>query len=492
MRQRLLAALCAAVLAGASAVAAQVQEVEELEFPPLREFPIPRPERLELPNGMVVMLLEDHELPVVDAVARIRTGSRLEPADRVGLAALAGIVQRTGGTEAMSGDALDDFLENRAASIETGTGIDSGSAGMSCLAEDLPEVLAAFAEVLRRPLFEASKLEVAKAQMRSAIVRQNDDPQDILGREFGEIVYGAESPYARSETLASVAAVTREDLLAWHRRFYHPNKVVLGVVGDFERGSLLALLEEAFGDWPRGPEAEPFTGGYAASPAPGVFWVRKDDVTQSSIAMGHLGMRRDEPDYYAVQVLNELFAGSMASRLFATVRTEKGLAYAVTGGVGSDWDHPGLARLWMTTKTGTTGAGIEALLEEARRLVAEPPTEAEVEEAKQSILAAFVFNSDSTREILSQQLTYEYFGYPLDWLARYAAGIEGVTVEQVRQAARERLHPERFAILVVGPAEGRDRALEEFGPVTELDITIPGLAGPGARPDPPAPNGAGS
>ncbi len=454
---------------------AQVAEVEELLFPPLSDFAIPQPERIVLANGMVVMLLEDHELPLIDATARIRTGSRFEPAEKAGLAALAGTVQRTGGTATMNGDALDDFLENRAASIETSIGLDSGAAAMSCLTTDLPEVLRAFADVLRRPAFEPAKLEVAKARLRSAIARQNDDPQDVLFREFAEIVYGAESPYARSETFASVEAVTRDDLVAWHRRFYHPNNIVLGVVGDFDRDGLLALLDEAFGDWPAGPATPAFEGGVAASTPAGVFAVARDDVNQSSIAMGHLGIRRDATDYYAVQVVNEVLSGSMASRLFAEVRTRQGLAYAVSGGVGSDWDHPGLTRLFMTTKTETTVRGIAALLGEARRLESEPPTEEEVGKAKQSILAAFVFNSDSTRKVMGQQLTYELFGYPLDWLARYAAGIRGVTLEEVRRAARERLRPERFAILVVGPTEGRDRPLEEFGPVTAVDVTIPGL-----------------
>ncbi|MGH9464992.1 MAG: M16 family metallopeptidase, partial [Thermoanaerobaculia bacterium] len=382
--------------------------------------------------------------------------------------------QRSGGTATMASDALDDFLENRAASIEAGIGIDSGSASMSCLAADLPTVLRAFADVLRRPVFEPAKIEVAKAQLRSAIARQNDDPQDVLFREFGEIVYGAESPYARTETFASIDAVTRDDLLAWHQRFYHPNNVVLGVVGDFERDALLALVDAAFGDWPAGPSTPAFEGGLAAGHPAGVFVVARDDVNQSSIAMGHLGMRRDAPDYYAVQVLNELFSGSMASRLFAEVRTRQGLAYAVSGGVGSDWDHPGLVRLFMTTKTETTARGIAALLTEARRLGSEPPSDEEVAKAKQSILAAFVFNSDSTRKVMGQQLTYELFGYPLDWLSRYAAGIQAVTVEEVRRAASERLQPEDFSILVVGPEAGRDRPLDEFGPVTAVDITIPG------------------
>lgn len=460
-------------LALAAAAPAQVERPNELVYPPQPELEVPEPTRVELDNGLVVILLEDHELPLVDAVARIRTGSRLEPAEKIGLASITGTVMRTGGTEAMSADEVDDFLENRAASVETGIGVDAGTASMSSLVDDLPEVLAVFADVVRRPAFAPDRIEVALAQARTAVARQNDNPQGILFRELAEVVYGGESPYARSPTYATLATIEREDLVDWHARFYHPNNVVLGLVGDFETAEMIELVRRVFGDWERGPEAPEAAGGWEDTPAPGVYFVAKSDVTQSNIAMGHLGIRRDAEDYYAVEVLNELFSGSFASRLVTVVRSQKGLAYAVSGRVGSEWDHPGITRLWMSTKVETTGAGIEALLEEARRLTAEPPTEEEVAKAKQRILSSFVFNSDSTRDILGQQLTYEYYGYPLDWLDRYAEGIRSATVEEVRRAAGERLQPEELAIVVVGPGEGMDRPLSEFGTVTTLDISIP-------------------
>jgi len=478
---RAAAAALALVLAAGVPAAAQETETErpvarradQLTYPPLPEFEPPKPQRVVLDNGMVVMLLEDHELPLVDAVALVRTGARLEPADKVGLASLTGEVLRTGGTGSMSPDELNAFLENKAASIETGIGTASGSASMSALAKDLPEVLAVFADVLRDPAFAADQLEVARAAEIAAIARQNDDPQQIAFREFSDVVYDESSPYARQTTYASIGAIDRDDLVAWHERYFHPNRVILGLVGDFDSQRALELIRKELGDWQRGPEPADPEVAIAASANPGVFFVDKDDMTQSNILIGHLGIEKDHPDYYAVEVVNNVLSGGFASRLFSNVRSKKGLAYAVFGSIGSNYDYPGLVQLFTTTKTETTAAAIDALLEEARLIrTTSPPTEAEVERARQSILNSFVFESDSTREILNQQLRYEYYGYPLDWLERYQKGIEAVTVEQARAAAAAHLHPDRFSILVVGPGEGMDAPLSNYGEVTDVDVTI--------------------
>ena len=454
-------------------LSAQVTTVDQIQYPALPKFDIPQPMRVVLENGLVVILIEDHELPIIDASARIHTGSRLEPAEKVGLASLTGSVMRTGGTRNMSGDELDDYLEGKAARIETSIGEAFGSAEMGCLKADFNEVLEVFAEVLRHPVFDEEKLRIAKNQVVASIARQNDSPRRILFREFSKLIYGKDSPYARTETYATVNATQRADLVAWHARYFHPNRIILGVVGDFDSAEVMNRIRSIFGDWPKGSPPQKVEVPYQQEAERAVYYVEKSDMTQSNIVMGHLGIVRSNPDYYAVEVMNQVLSGSFASRLFSNVRSRKGLAYAVRGAVRAGWDHHETFRMWMTTKTETTGAGIEALLEEAHNLTKLPPTAEEVRKAKASILNSFIFNSDSTRKILNQQLTYEYYGYPLDWLSRYRAGIENVTVAEVRQAAVDYVHPQRFTLLVVGPSEGRDKPLTEYGTVTELDITIP-------------------
>jgi len=464
--------LAAASLLLPAAAAAQATRAGELRYPPLPAFDIPQPERVVLDNGMVVMLLEDHELPLVDATALIRTGSRFDPADKVGLAGLGAEVLRSGGTQSMPGDALDDFLESRAAAIEVNAGDGETRATLSSLKPDFPQVLRVFADVLRRPAFDNAKLEVARNQAIAEVSRRNDDAGRVAAREFRKVVYGADSPYGRTETFATLGSIRRDDLVAWHRTSFYPDRIVLGLVGDFQREEALRLIREAFGDWQKGPAWKPPEAPYRRQPSPGVYYVEKDDVTQSYVQMGHLGVLVSDPDFYALEVLNHVLSGSFASRLFNNVRTRKGLAYSVFGGVDSEWDHPGVASLFLSTKTETTAAGIEALLEEARNLQALPPTQDEVEKARQSLLNSFVFRFDTRREVLARQLLLEYYGYPLDWLSRYRSGIEAVTVEQVRQAAR-RLRPEEFTILVVGPSQGMEKPLSTFGPVTRVDVSLP-------------------
>jgi len=453
---------------------AQVDEVSDLRYPALPEVKIPQPTRIVLENGLVVLLLEDHELPLVSVTARIRTGARWEPANKVGLAGLTGTVMRSGGTQGMAVDALDDYLEGKAASIETGINHTVGSASMSCLLDDFGEVLKVFGDVLRRPAFDPEQLAIAKNQIMAGIARQNDNPDGIMAREFTKLVYGAQSPYSRNETYKTIQNISREDLVNWHREYFHPNRIILGVVGDVQIPEAMKLIKQVFGDWPKGPERSDPEASYQAKTDKGVYFVEKNDMTQAKISIGHLGLIRNHPDYYPVVILNQILSGSFGARLFSNVRSKKGLAYDVHGGVGFGWDYPAPASFSMSTKTETTGPGIDALLEEANKVMTtEPPTDQEVRNAKDSLLNSFVFSVDSPGKVLGQFMTYEYYGYPSDWLTRFQEGIAKVSTDQVRQAAKVHIKPEQFVILVVGPKAGTAQAMARYENVQPVDISIP-------------------
>jgi len=452
---------------------AQVDNYRDLKYPTLPEFKIPKPEVFTLPNGLQVFLLEDRELPLIQVNVRVRTGSNFEPADKVGLAGLMGTVQRTGGTSRQTGDEIDDFLAARAASIETGISGDSGSASMDCLKQDFDDVFKVFNEILRTPAFAQEKLDLAKVSANTGIARRNDNVGGIASREIARLVYGADSPLARMTEYATIKAITREDLVAWHKTYYQPNRVLLGVVGDFSAAEMRKKIEAMFGNWPKGPEVEKATVPYRKDPAPGYYFVEKSDINQANIVMAHLGIETRNPDYFAAQVMNEVLSGSFASRMFSNVRSKKGLAYSVYGSLGSSFNYPGLFRAGLQTKLANTTKAIEAVKAEVVGIIENPATADEMKLAKDSILNSFIFNYDSKDKILSQQMTYAYYGLPSDYLEQYRANIEKVTAADVARVAKTYLHPDQLAILVVGKAVELDQPLTNLGKVTTLDITIP-------------------
>jgi zinc protease len=448
------------------------QPWQQIPIPKLPAFHPAQPNRIELPNGMVIFLQEDHELPIIDGTARIRGGERSAPATKTGLMDVYGEAWRTGGTKTQTGDQLDDFLEQRAAKVETGGGIDSTSVSWSCLKGDFDDVFRVFEDLLKNPEFRADKIEIAQKGMYDAISRRNDDPAQIAGREAAKLAYGANNPYARSPEYATVAAIKRQDLVEWHGRYVHPNNIILGVVGDFDSAKMEARLREAFATWPKGaaasdPEIKP-------DPAkPGYYEVDKTDVNQSNIQLVALGITRKNPDYYATSVFNEAFGGGFSSRLFNDIRTTKGLAYAVGGGVGAGWDHPGILRMMVRTKSITTVESIQAIDDELDALPKRPIDDAEIKRAKDAILNSFVFRFDSPEKVLQEKMAYEFYGYPLDFLENFQKEIEKVTKEDVARVAAKYIHRDQMAVLVVGNTKEFDKPLSSLGTAKKLDITIP-------------------
>lgn len=451
--------------------AAGAQPWARIPVPPLPAFHPPLPKRLELPNGMVVFLQEDHELPLISLTARIRGGAVQEPADKAGLSTLYGEVWRTGGTKDKSGDQMDDFLEARAARIETEGGPDSTTISLNCLKDDFNAVFGLLRELLTTPAFREEKLALAKQQLNTRISRRNDELSSIATREARRLAYGKDNPYARYPEYYTVAAVTQEDLQQWHARFVHPNNILLGVVGDFDAGRMEAVLREAFGTWPKGPAVTRPNLQFVTAPA-GLYYASKEDVDQSLVRMVALGIRRDNPDFYAVSVMNEVFGGSMSSRLFKSIRTKQGLAYAVGGSLGAAYDHPGIFALGVGPRTEKTAQAIKALNEEIEGLLKEPATATELHLAKDAILNSFIFSVDTPEKVLGERMTYEFYGYPLDSLERFRQGVEKVTIADVNRAVHTYVKPGTFAVLVVGNAEA-EKLLGALGPVKTLDISIP-------------------
>jgi zinc protease len=448
-------------------------DLRTIAKPPLPAFHPQQPKRIQFDNGMVIFLQEDHELPLIDAAIRIRGGSKSEPEAKTGLVSIYTGAWRTGGSKTRTGDQLDDLLESRAAQIETSGGtVVSTFLSLSCLKGDFDFVLDLANDLLRNPEFRQDKIDLAKDGLRAGIARRNDNLGQIAGREATKIGFGARSPYARVPEYATLAAVTRQDLLDWHDRYVHPNNIILSVSGDFDDTEMESKLRKLFAGWPKGPST-PVSDVPVPAPAAGTYFVAKEDVNQSEVRLVAPGIRRDDPDYYAVSVMNEILGGGFASRLFLDLRTKAGLAYAVGGGVGAAFDHPALTTLSIGTKSGTTAKAIEGLFHEIEQLRSQGVTQAEVDRGKDAILNSFVFEYDSKVKVMNERSNYEFYGYPPDFLERYQQGVQKVSVADVDRVAKKYLDKGRFSVLVVGKAADFDKPLNSFGSVTTVDVTIP-------------------
>jgi zinc protease len=464
--------LATTLFASVGQCAGQAASWQKIPIPPLPAFKPQQPKRIQLSNGMVIFLQEDHELPLIDASARIRGGSHTEPASKVGLVDLYGEVWRTGGTKTQTGDQLDDYLEVRAAKVETSGGPDSTNISLSCLKGDFDDVFKVFVDLLQNPEFRADKLDLAQKQGEDAISRRNDDIGGIAHRESVKLAYGPDNPYARTAEYATIAAVTRQDLIEWHKTYVHPNNIILGISGDFDAAAVEAKLRTAFESLPKGPALPKDEVQYHPAP-PGYYVIPKEDVNQSSIHLVGLGTTRDNPDYYALSVFNEAFGGGFSSRLFNDIRTKRGLAYNVGGGIGANFGHLGILQFAMSTKSQTTIESVKALDDDIDDLSKNQITEDEITRAKDAILNAFIFRLDSPDKILAERVTYEFYGYPPDWLDKFQSEIKKVTAADANRVAAKYLHRDQLAVLVVGNTKEFDQPLSSLGPVKEIDISIP-------------------
>lgn len=443
--------------------------ISRLRFEPLEFTPL-KPERRVLSNGMVVYFFEDHNLPLINITATIRTGSVYEPEDKAGLASLVGHVMRSGGTTNRSAEEINRELEYMAASVETSIGRESGSAGLSVLTKDLDKALEIFADVLMNPAFPEEKIKKRKDEVLEAIRRENDNPGQIAFREFRRLLYEPH-PYGRkvigyAETIANI---TRDDMVAFHKKYFHPNNIIMGVSGDFDTKEMIQKLERVFGGWEKAVIDFPPVPRVERRMRFSVNYIQKD-VEQSSILLGHIGIERTNPDYFPVRIMNFILGeGSFTARVQKKVRDEEGLAYSVYSAFHTPRDL-GFFFVSCQTKAGSTARAIKLILDEIQRIKQQPVSDDELQGAKETFTNQFIFLFTSSAAVVSHMVDIEYKGLPLDYLDTYVSNIQAVTKEDVLRVARKYLHPDKITLLVVGDEERFDRPLSEFGQVNTIEL----------------------
>lgn len=434
---------------------------------------VPRePDRVVLENGMVLFLLEDHELPLITIGALMRTGGWLDPPDKVGLAALTGTVMRTGGATGVSAEEVDEELEQFAGHIDIAITRQSGSATLDVLKKDFKRALQIFARSLRVPAFDSTGVELAKLQTIERIRRRQDHPASLANREFVKLLYGPGHPDARESSIESVQGITREDLIAFHQNTIHPNGMILGVAGDFIKDEMVASLREVFGDWEKGTVPELQIPDVADNEAErSVIQYINKDMSQTHLRVGHLSIKQNDADYIPLVIANDILGGdSFRGRLFNEVRTKRGLAYSVGSDLSTGTHNQGVWLLWAVTNRASTKEVLEQLVANIERMRTEFVSDAELAESKEAYLNSFVFDFASSLQIIRHSMELEYDGLPKDFSQQLRERVIKVCKEDVLDAAKKYFVLARLKIMAVGSGGILSNTLSSFGHVEEIKL----------------------
>lgn len=427
---------------------------EKLKFPPLQyEPPSPADYRVKLKSGPVAYVVPDRELPLINLVIYVRTGDYVVPIGKDGVTDLTGYLLTKGGTKSQTAEELDERLAFLAANLNSSIGDTQGTVSLNLLSKDLDEGLAILRELLTEPRFQEDKIKLRKQQLLQAMAQRNDASEDIEARERRFLAFGEKFWANRYATKADIDGLTREDLVAFHRDWFHPGNFIVAVSGDFERAAIVAKLEQLFANWPFKGKAAPPVPADTKLATPGGYLVDKE-VNQGRVSIILPGIMRDHPDYFPVVVMNNILGGGgFTSRIVNRVRSDEGLAYSAGSSFQGGVYYPLTFTAAFQSKSRTVAYAVSLVLDEMKKMAGEPPSEEELTTAKKSFIDTFP-RSFATKAMIAGNLAQEEFTGRYqkepDFFKKYRSRFEAVTAADVLRVAKKYLTPEKAAILVVG------------------------------------------
>lgn len=478
----LLSAICVACLC--LAAAAIPPHPEQIAFAPLK-FDPPRAEdyRHTLANGVVVYMAPSSEFPLINLSFTFRGGSYFDPKDKIALAAATGAMVRRGGSAKMAAPDLDEEFDFLAAQANTFCGDTTSGASLNSLKSNFDQSFALFMDMVRNPRFQQDRLDVYKAEVIERLKQRNDDADPILSREWAMLLYGSEHFEAAEPTKKSIESITVEDMKSMHGKIFHPTAghLYVAVTGDFDVQEMKSKLERAFEGWETGAVA-PDPPAPTATFTPGVYHVEKD-IPQGKVYIGLRGITRDDPDYFALLITNNILGGGgFTSRITNRVRSDEGLAYHASSAMMPSVYYPGELRTAYQSKSPTVALAAKIVMEEIDRIRNDAVTEDELNIAKNSYIETFPRTFESKAGMLAVFVSDEMTKRPKDYWQTYRDRIKAVTAADVQRVAKKYLDPQKMAMFVVGKWEeiakgdlaGRATMNDFFGgKVTHLPLRDP-------------------
>lgn len=434
-----------------------IVSAQEIRLPPI--------EKTTLANGLKVIVIEHHELPVVAFRMVFKTGSAGDPTGKAGLADLtAGLLRK--GTESRTATQIAEQIDFVGGGLGAGSGRDATYATCKVLKKHFDVGLDLLSDIILNPTFADDEIERLRKQTLAAIKQQKDNPGSVAEEKFREFLFG-DHPYGRPSegTETSVATLTRDDIVNFHQNYYVPNNAVLAVVGDVTYKDVMNKVQAKLSGW-EGAQITP--PGYVQPPAVEgyqILLVDKPDLTQTYIKVGHLGIKRDNPDYFALKVMNYILGGGgFSSRMMDEIRSQRGLTY----GIGCKFDYNKLRGAYTVstfTQNDSTAAAIAAIIEQIEKIRAGGVTDKELEDTKSFYTGYFPLQLETPSQIASEILNVELYDLGEDYLKNYRENINAVTKADIKRVAQKYLDPQNLKLVVVSKAEDVKASLEPLGSV---------------------------
>jgi len=442
---------------------------------------LPKAYETKLGNGLQVIVLENHKLPTFTMQMVILSGGLNDPADQPCAAQYTAAMLKEG-TKTRPGKQVAEAIESLGASINANSGLSSPTSSITSggLTENFDQIMELFADVILNPSFPADDLNKLKTRAAAQLRFQRSQPEFLANEMFSKVMYGAHPASRVAPTPAQIQSLTPETLKQFHATYYKPNNAIFAIVGDVKPAEIVAKLEKTFGPWRRGDVPAPDLPKVNEPGASKIYLIDRPGSEQTNLILGNLAIERNDPDYYALDVMNQVLGGGASARLFLNLREDKGYTYGAYSGFTAA-KYRGVFRATTEVQTGVTKGSMDELIYEFKRIRDEKAPPDEFDRAKRTIVGSFALQLESPQSLLADIITQKIYNLPADYWDTYPQKIAAVTADDVQRVAKKYLDLAKLQIIAVGDAKQITDVMKQFGGVELYDADGKPLQSPSAE-----------